>query len=76
MVEQRAYPTLRAVTVPKRGVMETIAPEHGFWNGQTPVSGVPGDDLVSVRILERSLAALLRRRSDALISKSTTKYRI
>ena len=53
VVEQRAYPTLRAVTVPKRGVMETIAPEHGFWNAQTPVSGVPGDDLVSVRFLER-----------------------
>ena len=33
--------------------METIAPEHGFWNGQAPVSGVPGDDLVSVRFLER-----------------------
>ena len=33
--------------------METIAPEHGFWNSQTPVSGVPGDDLVSVRFLER-----------------------
>jgi hypothetical protein len=33
--------------------METIAPEHGFWNGQTPVSGVPGGDLVSVRFLER-----------------------
>jgi hypothetical protein len=53
VVEQRAYPTLRAVTVPKRGVMETIAPEHGFWNSQIPVSGVPGDDLVSVRFLER-----------------------
>jgi len=53
-VEQRAYPTLRAVTVPKRGVMETIAPEHGYWNAQTPVSGVPGADLVSVRFLERS----------------------
>lgn len=33
--------------------METIAPEHGFWNSQTPVSVVPGDDLVSVRFLER-----------------------
>jgi hypothetical protein len=32
--------------------METIAPEHGFWNGQMPVSGVPGDDLVSDRFLE------------------------
>ena len=53
VVEQRAYPTLRAVTVPKRGVMETIAPEHGFWNSQTPVTGVPGDDLVSVRFLEQ-----------------------
>jgi len=30
VVEQRAYPTLRVVTVPKRGVMETIAPEHVF----------------------------------------------
>ena len=36
--------------------METIAPEHSFWNSQTPVSGVPGDDLVSVRFLERNVA--------------------
>ena len=55
VVEQRAYPTLRAVTVSKRGVMEAIAPEHGFWNSQAPVSGVPGDDLVSVRFLEQVL---------------------
>lgn len=33
--------------------MKTMAPEHGFWNGQTPVSAVFGDDLVSVRFLER-----------------------
>ena len=36
--------------------METTAPEHGFWNSQMPVSAVFGDDLVSVRFLERELA--------------------
>jgi hypothetical protein len=63
VVEQRAYPTLRAVTVPKRGVMQTIAPEHGFWNGQTRVSGVPGDDLVSVRFLERPQQEHMQRKT-------------
>jgi len=60
VVEQRAYPTLRVVTVPKRGVMETIAPEHGFWNSQTPVTGVSGDDLVSVGFLERFIGLASR----------------
>ena len=73
MVEQRAYPTLRAVTVLRRSVTEILPSEHCFWNGQTPVPEVPGDDLVSVRFLERSQAALINRRSDALISKLTTK---
>ena len=54
MVEQRAYPTLRADTVPRRGAMETLPPEHCFWNGQTPVPLLYGDDLVSVRFLERA----------------------
>jgi hypothetical protein len=39
--------------------METITPEHGFWNAQTPVPGVSGDDLVSVRFLERLGASSL-----------------
>jgi hypothetical protein len=34
--------------------METIAPEHCFWNGQAPVSGVSGGDLVTVRFLEQN----------------------
>ena len=52
-------PTLRAVTVPKRGVTETIIPEHGFWNGQMPVSGVLGGDLVSVRFFGTRLSRVL-----------------
>ena len=44
---------LLVITVQKRGVTEIMAPEHGFWNGHTPVSGGSGDDLVSVRFLEQ-----------------------
>lgn len=33
--------------------METIAPEHSFWNAQIPVLAIRGGGLVSVRFMER-----------------------